>query len=631
MSIKFDLRDIKFIDSTSLDPIKADKESVRMYFSDTKNTSKGLIIKAKASHALKPTGNYGIYLPKMLKLMAKDMTTPYPKPILSHHQEKVDAIGRVKEATYVPTYPPQIPKEIYDQLQECDAAEGAKIIRKIKYILEEEDFEGIGYIDVTGLIVDPVAAQKVIDQRYLTMSIGYTAPSETIYNSVTCYPALHEKNVDDQGELIMAGHDQEGETVYWIFDTGYVNELSYVNKPADDVAMTYEYKFEDNVTKTIPYNVKYRSYSGTSAYLQQKSENGSPAFKIYDSVNSKQLHKSELNGGNMKSKLTQLLDDEKLAYEAMKKFLPADQALTDEAVEKLDSKVFVGPKRTFPVINEAHKEAALKVLESFKSDKNPLYKELVDSINGVDLGAVMNMMNGADAPAAADAEKAPVIELTDEQLFDMVAPKMGTPEGFSAVLAKFTDEQLKTFYDSLQKLLVEKKLISLEADNQIAELKDQLAQSDALNEVYVKRIGTLQNSIEFHKQAAVKATDELKKSYTDQIMALKAELGFKIDDAAAETAELSKRTMESLTDSLRDLSKQKDVKAKASQTAEGSLTDPTNGESQASEALMREFTDALADVESKYETLKLAEGRTVANQWKKLRMEVLRQKYPNLK
>ena len=65
------------------------------------DTPRVLGVKIAATHSGKVTGNNGFYLPDKMQSAAGSWMLPFPKPILLHHEQEDDAIGRVEEARYV--------------------------------------------------------------------------------------------------------------------------------------------------------------------------------------------------------------------------------------------------------------------------------------------------------------------------------------------------------------------------------------------------------------------------------------------------------------------------------------------------------------------------------------------------
>ena len=104
-------------------------------FSESFNSKNGLIIEVAAIHE-GLTSNYNNYSAEELEKALQSWVDPYPKPIILNHDLNTEANGRVMAAK----------------------------------MDKEED--GSSFVRLQIAITDPVAAQKVLDKRYLTGSVG---------------------------------------------------------------------------------------------------------------------------------------------------------------------------------------------------------------------------------------------------------------------------------------------------------------------------------------------------------------------------------------------------------------------------------------------------------------------------
>ena len=82
------------------------------------------------------TGNYNNYSATELEKALQSWVDPYPKPIILNHDLNSEPIGRVMAAKM------------------------------------DKEQDGSSYVRLQIAITDPIAAQKVLDQRYLTGSVG---------------------------------------------------------------------------------------------------------------------------------------------------------------------------------------------------------------------------------------------------------------------------------------------------------------------------------------------------------------------------------------------------------------------------------------------------------------------------
>lgn len=137
-----------------------------------------------------------------LKSGAYSLTYPYNKPMLTHHNTyDGEPVGRIRRASFV---------------QKGQNEKPALVI--VANILSKE------------------AAEKVRDGRYLTVSIGgYT-------DSITC--SICGYNIMDNGYCPdhSRGKTYDGQKCYWIMGNIWIDEVSYVNVPADPDAKGISYE-----------------------------------------------------------------------------------------------------------------------------------------------------------------------------------------------------------------------------------------------------------------------------------------------------------------------------------------------------------------------------------------------------
>ena len=162
--------------------------------------SNGLLIRIAATHAGIVTRNNGFYLPDKMKRGAVTFTDNYKKPVLLHHQDHEDAIGRIAEATYKDTsgtiidqYKGYIVRDrkgnvrgtindtLINDFTSGRMPFGMQVDTVISLlndsVLQDKSYEGLGYIELVANITDPIAIQKLLDGRYLTGSVGATTDS----------------------------------------------------------------------------------------------------------------------------------------------------------------------------------------------------------------------------------------------------------------------------------------------------------------------------------------------------------------------------------------------------------------------------------------------------------------------
>ncbi len=123
-------------------------------------------------------------------------TRPYPKPLIKNHDTCCeDPLGRIHDAYYV-----------------------------------RSSSNGNPAIMVVPTITDQAAIEKILDGRYVTVSIG--AETDSVTCSI-CGTNLLEEEWGGLGHEHQRGQKYDGKECYWIIGNLWFDELSFVNVPAD--------------------------------------------------------------------------------------------------------------------------------------------------------------------------------------------------------------------------------------------------------------------------------------------------------------------------------------------------------------------------------------------------------------
>lgn len=213
-------------------------------------TQQGLLVQIAATHAGIITRNNGFYLPDRMRTGAPTFTKDYPKPVLLHHEDHKDPIGRVIEALYTDTSgliqdkycglevknkAGEIVGTITDKLLK-DFNSGAMpfgqsvdVVRTLlrDTVLEDQGYRGLGYIRILASITDPAAVPKLIDGRYITGSVGATT------NKAVCSICRTDWTNDGGACEHKPGGVYDGAKCFIIAGDLTYDEYSFVNVPAD--------------------------------------------------------------------------------------------------------------------------------------------------------------------------------------------------------------------------------------------------------------------------------------------------------------------------------------------------------------------------------------------------------------
>lgn len=193
---------------------------------DAKDEPKGVRIKIEATHSGIVNGNKKFYLPIGMKAGTDSFVKPYPKPVTVNHDQYSSPLGRIAEASYI-SY--GIGGQI-DTLRPrgiSDSKSMAKVRDFVKSSTYSMDgYKGLGHIQLIAEINDKDAIQKIVDKRYLTVSIG--GGTNAMYCSI-CGVDNKRKSCDHY-----PGQVYDGEECFFVSgDLMDFDHVSYVNSPAD--------------------------------------------------------------------------------------------------------------------------------------------------------------------------------------------------------------------------------------------------------------------------------------------------------------------------------------------------------------------------------------------------------------
>jgi hypothetical protein len=184
---------MEFTETVALVLPEFSRESLLEFEEQRGPLQKGLVVEVAAIHE-GLTANFNNYSSMELAAALPTWTSPYPKPILLHHDPYSEAIGRIV---------------------------GSR--------MDKED-DGTPFTRLQAAITDPEAIKKVVDKRYLTGSVGGRAGSATCsicdadWSKASMFemPCKHQRGKSYQGKI---AHLEMGDITF--------KEYSFVNMPAD--------------------------------------------------------------------------------------------------------------------------------------------------------------------------------------------------------------------------------------------------------------------------------------------------------------------------------------------------------------------------------------------------------------
>jgi len=357
--------------------VKDDFDNKKGVFLDsiTDQDVKGLKVRIAATHAGIVTRNNMFYLPDKLKKGASTFTRDYNKPVLLHHDEHRDPIGRVIDSFYVDTsrfirdnysnvtikdgsgHELNVTDEVIQSF--CDGTMPfgmqVELIRNLfsrsvkdgSSPLDNKSYEGLGHVQIIANITDEDAIQKFLDGRYLTGSVGATTDkaicSVCKQDWIEDGPCEHEPGniYDDMKMVLIAGN--------FSYD-----EYSVANTPADRHSKVLELYYNGNVKNIEIKNeyvgdtheicLEFPQYDSMSEEESHSMSKKKEVEKVQDSTKKKEqleveeAAKAKGDTSTSDDKNVQDSESEEEKPESVEDFfkrLETVESLTEEDVEKL--------------------------------------------------------------------------------------------------------------------------------------------------------------------------------------------------------------------------------------------------------------------------------------------------------
>lgn len=309
----------------------ADLSKARSAIKDGKKI-KSLRVKIEASHSGIVNKNNWFYIPKGMKDGASTFVEPYNKPVTLNHDPDLPPVGRVVESTYVDYE--ELSSSIKDSLNPTDIVDAiADFVKGDDF--NDESYKGLGHLELVAEITDEDAINKILDGRYITVSIG--GNSSHAVCSICGTDMKDEENAAECDHY--RGEYYDGEKCFYIGGFMDFDHVSYVNSPADK-------------------NAKSEVISDSDIETQDLSLLD---FVIEDSN----------EGNQMKFKLEDLFGNSKIVAETLSKLGLSDHKLTDERYSKLRKTSFLFAKEKFlPVNDKAHVLVAKSIMDQVEESED---------------------------------------------------------------------------------------------------------------------------------------------------------------------------------------------------------------------------------------------------------------------
>jgi len=459
-------------------------------FAESFNSKHGLIIEVAAIHE-GLTSNYNNYSAVELEKALQSWVEPYPKPIILNHDLNTEPIGRVIAAKM------------------------------------DTETDGSSFVRLQVAITDPVAAQKVLDKRYLTGSVGGRAGKAVC--SITGEDLATE---DDSGRPRLPkykrGKVYKGKLAYIDMQNISFKEYSFVNQPADQ-------KSGVRSTKLVDGDV---ALSNSDTWVAK-----SAAFVLHmddEDIVSIEENKSILK--DMKKK------ESKPIYLHLKGAFLTALALHESESDIHNTKSLLSSEDS-EIINseETHNMDDITKDEDILAVATGLSEDLSNIAASVATEESVNSDESTEDVLEADAQEE-AVETTDSEESTVADENKETSADDSeeAEVQSVDSENAEKPEESLSEESDDEVQEAVEEDNDLSDLKDNLEQD----------LIQLNNKVKLLEEENARLKSALHMTLVERVVDTKIALGIEPTESRESLmAEHAKRTASSLADSLRDLAK----------------------------------------------------------------------------
>lgn len=514
---------IKFTDTVDFVPIEIPEQKLLKdnYLSGPPN--RPLIVKIAATHAGLITRNNGFYLPDRMRKGATTFVSQYPKPVQTHHSDDQDPVGRVIKAEYI-DISASVTERINNKKKDfftkftpdsfnsftdgrmpyiesvnfiCD------FLNKKDSLLDDPDFQGLGYILITAQISDSDAIQKILDGRYLTGSVGLTT------DRAVC--SVCKQDWTDSGKCEHTpGKRYDGVKAFIITGDLVYDEYSFVNTPADRHSRVMEVNVNgvtDSVTmdESVGTSIAVNLITDNITQEDTMDEDKIAVTKVFELADEAKLEAIKLIRPHMEeTALVKIIADKHTDVEAFYTALTdaewadyseledegliqylvdhaEDKKLTPAQRKRLPGSSFCGPNKSFPIPDATHVESTKRLLD--KASISPAIKaRIMVVVDRKALALVVPPVVKEEKKEDKKEEngctcKAQIDELTtarDSAITerDTIITELQTSKGETVNLQKdllATREELKAMQDDLTQMMDQLITVKSESTNYLVD------------------------------------------------------------------------------------------------------------------------------------------------------------------
>lgn len=449
-----DVQKTRTINLFDTSPLKLENVSKRMkslFFSDSGAFSDdfSLVCEAAATHSGMLI-NYRIYPQDKMKKSVNSWLTPYKKPVLENHNyDSRGTLGRVFGAKYI-SYSPG------------------------EDVPEQHGFKADGYTQLTSRIVDPVAIKKVLDGRYLTVSVGMSTDQ---FLCAICGQDWSGESGRCEHQL---GRYYDDKLAYGTTGILHYKDLSFVTVPADE--------FGTVVGKQMMPNSELKD----SEVLVQLYANKTNEGLLIDMIT-----ETEINGNKPKEG-----DDDSLiiVIDSSKenKIKEGKEPVAKTALEKVSKEDIMQLDTVKEIVKDTRKEEQVKCLKQVDDAVKDSKQKLEDQESQLkDLEDVKKQLDECKALRQSQDQSMTVLTTANSNLEDEV-------KNLKEDLQKKEDDGKSALEDNIRlNIVLHKQLAERYIDLKtflgkpdVADIKTPKERGERVKTIALRSLESLQDSIE---------------------------------------------------------------------------------------------------------------------------------------
>jgi len=459
------------------------EEQVAAFKESDYQKTHGLIVEVAAIHE-GMTSNFNFYPAEALEASLESWVSPYPKPIIMNHDPSSEPVGRVM---------------------------GAKM---------EKEADDTPYVLLQVAITDPEAIRKVVDQRYLTGSVGGSAKQANCSVCGVDWAEASPRNIPCKHSR---GKTYKGKLCYMEMNGIGFKEYSFVNMPADQRSSVRSLRTQEGEEPT-------------------ESDGWVRAAKVF-SLN---MDDQEIMEFSESSKDTNVLENMKKKdatpiYMQLKGAFLSAMAVSESEAEENDEELDV----TKDIINE-EEEDVLAVADDLSSDLAESHEgeEEVTSEDVEEEEVADEVTDSTDEEESEESDsEEEVVEASEEEEVEEADDK---PEGQESPQSQDIDPEDSSGAP-----------VSREDDEEEEVVNEEESTETDLNETVStleSRVEELESREQTLLEENAKLKTALKRSLAERVVDTKIALNFmKTEEREEQLEEHAQRSASSLADTLRDL------------------------------------------------------------------------------